>query len=213
MVVNLLEFILRNRATLLDIAFDVVQRIPIVTKLPGIYEALSYEAELELKDTEGRTAIYRKQQRVRFVQDNIIAYQDTAWGDGEIFAEYHCSPGIEVDRYREGHRYQVLISLRETKNRNDREVLQIERVIRDGFTNPTEEFQIDIDHRTRQLAFSIVFPAERSVKQVSLIEQNVDRTTKLGVEYREQLSDGRYRYIWTTTRPRLYESYILRWTW
>lgn len=213
MVFNVLEFILRNRAALTDIVFDVVQHIPVITKLPGIYEVLSYEAELEIKDTKGKTAIYRKTQDVRFIQDNIIAYQDTAWGDGEIFAQYRCSPGIEVDRYREGNRYHILISLRETKNRNDREVLHVERVIKEGFVNPTEEYQIDIDHRTRRLTFKLVFPAGRMVKQVTLIEQNADRVRKLGIEQRKQLPDGRYCYVWSTTRPRLYESYIMRWTW
>jgi len=201
------------RATLLDIAFDVAQRIPLVTKFPGIYEVLSYDAELELRDTNGRTAIYRKRQHVRFVQDNIIAYQDTAWGDGEIFAEYHCSPGVEVDRYREGHRYHILISLRETKNQNDQAVLNVEWLIRGGFTKSVEEFQVDIDHRTRHLNFTVVFPAERVVKQVSLIEHNANRTTKLAADHREQLPDGRYRYVWVSKRPRLYETYIMRWEW
>ena len=102
--------------------------------LDGMYEVLSYEARLELLDPTGRHAVYRKRQRVRFLQDHIIAYQDQAWGDGNPFAAYRCAPGKAVDRYREGHRWRVLISLRQTKNKGDVEEFFIEREIRDGFT-------------------------------------------------------------------------------
>lgn len=213
MLGSVLEILLRNRAAILDFAFDIVQCIPLITKLPGIYEVIRYDAELELKDRRGRKAVYRKRQHVRFVQDNIIAYQDTAWGDGDIFAAYRCSPGVEVDRYREGHRYHILISLRETKNRNDEETFNVERCITEGFTSNVEEFQVDIDHRTRRLSFAIVFPAGCAVKQVTLIEQNADRTTRLSTGHREQLADGRSRWVWVTEHPRLYETYIMRWEW
>jgi hypothetical protein len=72
----------------------------------GMYEVLEYASRLELQDTKGKRAVFYKRQRVRFLQDNIIAFQDKAWGDGEIFADYKCSPGVAVDRYREGHRVE-----------------------------------------------------------------------------------------------------------
>jgi len=31
---------------------------------------------------------------VRYLQDNVIAYRDQAWGDGEILVDYRCTPGI-----------------------------------------------------------------------------------------------------------------------
>ncbi|MCK6581206.1 MAG: hypothetical protein L6Q98_24205 [Anaerolineae bacterium] len=210
---TLLTVVLQNHALLIDLLFDLLQRIPAIAKLPGIYEVLAYEAELELLDTKGKHAVYRKRQEVRFIQDNIIAYQDTAWGDGDIFASYRCSPGAEVDRYREGSRYHVLISLRETKNRNDNEVIHVERGIRNGFVNATEEFQVDIDHRTRLLCLRLVLPGERVVRQVTLIEQHGNRTVRLSTDHRQMLPDGRCLYRWTTTAPRMYETYILRWEW
>src|SRR5262249_13288516 len=85
----------------------------------GMYEVLEQQCCLEILDREGKEAVYFKRQRVRFLQNNIIAFQDQAWGDGNIFADYKCSPGVPVDRYREGYRYRILISLRQTKNRGD----------------------------------------------------------------------------------------------
>lgn len=50
----------------------------------GMYEVLSYESTLEIKGTNGKRAEFRKRQRVKYLQNNIIAYQDQAWGDGDI---------------------------------------------------------------------------------------------------------------------------------
>lgn len=85
----------------------------------GMYEVLDYESTLELKDKRGENAIVRKREKVRYLQDNIIAYQDQAWGDGEILLNYRCSPGTPVDRYRPGHKTYILISLHDVKNRGD----------------------------------------------------------------------------------------------
>jgi hypothetical protein len=180
---------------------------------PGPYDVLEHRVRLELKDDEGKKAIYYKDQKVRFLQDNVIAYQDKAWGVGNIFAEYKCSPGVVVDRYREGHRYLVLISLRETKKRGDLAAFHIERTIMNGFSRPAEDLQTDIDHRTDYLSIAVVFPHQRPPKDATLIEQNATRSTTLDNRHRQVLADGRLQIIWETRRPRLYESYIIAWHW
>ena len=43
------------------------------------------------------------------MQNNVIAFEDYAWGDGEIFTDYRCSPGVVVDKYQEGDRWSILI--------------------------------------------------------------------------------------------------------
>src|SRR5258708_4634870 len=179
----------------------------------GMYQVLEHEAVLDLKDIKGKKAVYTKRQKVRFLQDNIIAYQDQAWGDGHIFADYKCSPGVPVDRYQDGYRWRILISLRQTKNHDDIEEFHIERTITDGFVRDIEPFQTQIDHQTKKLSISVVFPAKRLPNEVLLIEQNTTRTMALGPEYRSMLPDGRQQVTWQTDKPRLFEAYILRWTW
>ena len=179
----------------------------------GMYEVLDYHAQLELLDAEGTKAILRKRQRVRFRQDNIIAYQDKAFGDGDIFADYRCAPGVAVDKYQEGYRTRILISLRETKHVGDVEEFRIDRTIHGGFTKSHEDLQIDIDHVTRKLALSVIFPLERLPKQVMLLEQNSTCSVMLGPEHVIERADGRYEVHWSTDRPRLFEAYILRWEW
>ena len=180
---------------------------------PGIYEVLEHEATLELCDPQGRAVIYHKRQKVRFLQNNIIAYQDKAWGDGDIFAAYQCSPGVPVDRYREGHYFRILISLRQTQQRGDIEEFHIERRILNGFTRSVEDLQTEIDHRTHHLTLHIIFPAARLPTSLSCIEQKRARTTAIGVEHLQKLADGRRQVTWSTKTPRLFEAYILRWEW
>jgi hypothetical protein len=183
------------------------------SQFKGVYKVESHHATLELLDEQGQRAIYSKRQKVTFLQDGVFAIQDQAWGDGDIFADYRCSPGIAVDRHIESYRWKILISLRATKNRGDTEEFIMERTIRNGFTTSTEHFQSQIDHPTKQLTLSVIFPRQRLPKTVFVMEQNVKRSFALSKEYGIPLSQGRVQYQWEVEKPRLYEAYILRWEW
>jgi hypothetical protein len=45
----------------------------------GMYEVLEYESTLELLDRQGKRARFGKRQKVRYLQNNIITYQDQGW--------------------------------------------------------------------------------------------------------------------------------------
>jgi hypothetical protein len=179
----------------------------------GLYEVLEYESCLELLDINGKQAVFTKRQKVRFLQDNVVAYQDQAWGDGQIFAEYECSPGVAVDRYQEGNRWRVLISLRQTYNRGDTEEFHIKRTIRDGFPGKTENFQNRLDHHTRLAYFSVIFPKGRLPKQVIFLENNKGRLLRPQAEQVQTLPDGRQQVGWKVRYADLYEIYSIRWEW
>jgi hypothetical protein len=179
----------------------------------GMYELLEHEIILELRDPKGKTAIHCRRQKVRFLQDNIIAFQDQAWGDGNIFADYKCSPGIPVDQYREGNITRVLISLRGSHNRGDEEQFSFERTIEDGFPEIVEILQTDVIVRTHLLSVSIIFPVKRLPQSVKLIERNTTKGIYLGENEMTKLPDGRLKVTWETRKPRLFESYLLRWEW
>ncbi len=210
---TVLTAILSNPTQLITWLQKLIQRILGLKAQEGMYEVLEHDAQLELLDATGQHVTYSKRQKVRFLQDNIIAYQDQAWGDGEIFAAYKCSPGVPVDRYREGNRYRILISLRETKHRGDVEEFLIERRIEQGFKRPTEDLQTDIDHETRSLSVTVIFPKDRWAREVRMLEQKVDRSTRLDPTHFHELPDGRQRVQWSTKSPKRFEVYILRWQW
>jgi hypothetical protein len=180
---------------------------------PSDYEILDYDACLELLDTKGNEAVFTKTERVQFLQNNIIAYKDMAWGAGEVLAKYECSPGVAVDTYREGHRLRILISLRTTKNRGDVTEFHIRRTILGAFTKQDESFQHDVIHLIYHASLRIIFPKKRYPKSIAIIEQNSTRTIPLGPKQQTILPDGRLEVVYQIRKPRLFESYIMNWSW
>ena len=179
----------------------------------GMYETLSYESTLELLDSKGKRARFSKRKRVRYLQDNIIAYQDYAWGDGEILLNYRCTPGVAVDRYRLGYKTFVLISLQEVKNKGEVDEFNIDWDIKNGFIKDIGFWETDITHRTRQIKAQVIFPKGRIPKQLVIVESNWCRTTPLRSECTQTLPDGRVKVTWYKKNPRLYEHYLLKWRW
>lgn len=179
----------------------------------GIYEVLEYESKLELLDKKGKRARFTKREKVRYLQNNIIAYQDHAWGDGKILLNYRCTPGKVVDRYRPGHRTFLLISLRESKKRGDEDEFNIEWGIRDGFLRDQELWETEIRHRTRKLMVQIVFPKSRQPQRFWLEENTHRKRKEITMSALRLLPDGRWQMTWQTYEPQLNECYQLHWTW
>ncbi len=179
----------------------------------GMYEVLDYEVTLELQDKRGQRALLNKREKVRYLQDNIIAFQDQAWGEGDFLVNYRCTPGKEVDRYRLGHKTHILIALREEKKRGDIDEFTIEREIHGGFLEASEYCEIGINHRTKRLLLQVIFPEARRPLRTSLVKRTRQRTQILGPEAVTQLLDGRWQVRWETKRPKLHEHYILKWDW
>jgi hypothetical protein len=178
-----------------------------------MYEVLSYEATLELLDTRGRWARFEKREQVRYLQDHILAYQDHAWGDGEILLHYRCMPGTAVDRYRPGQKTYILISLREVKARGDVDEFTIEWRMRNCFRRRLELWETEVSHRTKQLSVRIIFPEARPPTRAWVVEQLQRRSSPLEQAARRQLPDGRWLIHWATAAPRLHERYLLQWEW
>jgi len=180
---------------------------------PGMYEVLNYETILEILDAKGKRAILKKKEKVKFTQNNIIAYQDQAWGDGKILLNYKCTPGTPVDRYRSGYKNHILISLREVKNKGDIDEFFIEWGIQDGFLVNNGFWSTEINQRTKQIVIQIIFPKRRPPLRIWILEKNTQRTHILDVKGKKQLPDGRWLVNWEKNQPRLYEHYILNWEW
>ena len=181
---------------------------------PGkMYEVLEYDSTLVLHDCKGERASYRKRQKVRYLQDNIIAFEDQAWGDGKILVGYKCSPGVPVDQYRLDYKTFILISLREVKNKGDINDFNIEWGISRGFLRQTEQWGTEIRRPVRKLIVSVIFPKKRPPQQMEMVEKSSQRRFSLDPNIKQQLPDGRWRVVWEKSNPRLSETYILEWKW
>ena len=179
----------------------------------GVYEVLDYESTLELHDRGGKKATFKKRKKVRYLQDNIIAYQDHGWGDGKILINYRTSRGKAVDRYRAGYKTYILLSLREVKNRGNIDEFNIAWDIRNGFLTEDGYWSTDITNQTRRIKVNVIFPKSRPPSRLTIEENNRQRTHILNKDAQKRLPDGRWRVTWETNKPRLYEVYILRWIW
>lgn len=179
----------------------------------GMYDILSYEAHLEIADPQGEWATLTRREVIRFRQDNVVAIHDHAWGDGELFAKYRCQPGLPVDIYQDGSKYNVLISLRETKNRGDVVDLWVERGIRNGLRKEHEWFETEIDHWTKELDLAIVFPRGRPCRRATLSRRSTEETSLLLPEHFAHLPDGRQKLTYNTARPKLHDRYTIKWIW
>src|SRR5271157_1718557 len=114
----------------------------------GIYEVLNYECTLEIQDRNGNKALFQKHEVVRYLQDFIMAYEDQGWGDGEIFLDYRCSPGVPVDEFRLGHKILKVISLRQFRNKGDIDDYHIEWKIQNRHRKSTGSWGTSINHHT-----------------------------------------------------------------
>jgi hypothetical protein len=152
-------------------------------RIQGIYEALEHDTVVELKDPNGRVATVDRQEEVRFLQDNVVAFADYAWGDGQIFAEYRCSPGVPDDRYANGSRHTVLISLRETKNRGDTLRFTIHRKVRRGFTRRDEWWETEVYHKTQRLRIAVIFPRKRHCQRAMVTQGSTSKAVALGAQH------------------------------
>jgi hypothetical protein len=193
----------------IEIGWELIQR----HFRKGIYEVFDYETTLELKDKKGLKALVKKYEKVRYLQDNVAAFQDQAWGDGKILVNYRCSPGHPVDTYRSGYKTQILISRREVKNRGDIDEFNIDWSINQGFLRPTGFWATEISHYTNAIKVQVIFPKARPPLHASIFEKNRQRTTELGRDTFLQLADGRWEITWERKMPRLFEQYILKWEW
>lgn len=207
-LLSLLSF--RNIATLFDIYNLIRSWWP---GNAGLYEILNYESTWEMLDTKGHMAVFRKRQQVKFLQNHVIAFEDYAWGDGELFVDYKCAPGVVVDRYREDDHWNILISLRGTKNKGEIEEFYIERKVKNGFTNPEEWQQAEIRHRTRRLQMAVIFPHGRQCRSAVVTQRSQNRLIVLGPEHFCTLPDGRQLLTWATNNVHAYDVYTLKWLW
>lgn len=179
----------------------------------AIYEVLEYDSTLELVDSKGEWATFKRLQKVRFLQNNVIAIQDHVMGDGDVVDDYRCSPGIVADCYPEGDHWNILISLRETKSRGDVEDIYIERRVRSGFTKSEEWRQMEVWTPIKDMRLSIIFPKDRHCKRAMVKRRKANKTIPLGQEYFHILPDGRQKLIWEKKNPRLAEVYTFQWIW
>jgi len=178
----------------------------------GLYEFDSEDHLWDIQDAEGRKAVVKKSRRIRFLQDEVFAIRDYAWGDGNVLAAFSCDPGHVADTYSSDGRHSIVITLRETKRRGDEEDFHTARTVENTFTGESEWVQAEILHNTKRVSITVLFPKDRPPTRAWIGRRSKgDRGRKaISIEYD---SDGRGRISQLVRRPKRHELYTVGWTW
>ncbi len=179
----------------------------------GMYKVLYYESTLEILDDKGKKVHFSKRKKVSYLQDNIVVYQDCAWGDGKILINYKSNIGKPVDRYQSGYKTIILLSLHEIKNRGDVDDFHIKWDIKNGFMKSEEFWETNISQKTKNFSLNVIFPKQRRPLRIKVEESNSRKTHQLNKDNFSTLPDGRIKVTWEKKNPRLYENYIVKWKW
>lgn len=180
---------------------------------PGMYEVLDYESTLEILDPRGMVAKFQKKERVRFLQDNVIAIQDQLWGVRKNIYDYKCSPGIPVDFYASDHKTSVVISLRNIYSSKDELDLNMQWYLKGDSLGKAGNWGTHISQFTRKITLNIRFPAQRQPTRISIQESNKKRITELGKKSLIQLPDRQWQISWEKKNPVMFETYTMKWEW
>jgi len=180
---------------------------------PGMYEVLDYETTLEILDIKGKDAILTKIEKVKFLQNNVIAFQDQAWGSGKILIDYKCNPGKPVDFYQFAYKTYIVISLRNVMQKGDVTKFEINWNIKNGFGKPSGFWSTDINHFTKRMKVNVIFPRKRPPLKCITVESNRQITKEIQKKNVVRLPDKRWQVSWEKLNPRLYEHYVLKWEW
>jgi hypothetical protein len=181
----------------------------------GPYEVLDADIVWDIERVDGSAVVERKRFDVRFLQDNLICWIDYAFGDGELLAEYRCSPGklVDVIDVADGRKWLV-VSLGGMRNRGDRETLTTARLIKDGWTKDREWVSFEIIEPTRQYALTVRFPRGRPCSAAWLRRRGKRDEEKLDLERSVRwLDDGRSELKFAASRPALGDAVTVIWDW
>ena len=178
-----------------------------------MYEVLDYKSTLEIMDPRGMVGKFQKSERVRFLQDNVIAIQDQLWGIKKNIYDYKCSPGIPVDFYESGHKTLVVISLREIYSKKDEHELNMQWYLKGDPIGKIGSWETFINQYTHKITLSIVFPADRPPVRIWATEGNRKRIIELSKNALSRLPDKQWQITWEKKNPVMCETYTIKWEW
>ena len=172
------------------------------------YKILDYQGTLILRDKTGATAVARREQRVKFHQDGVGAILDHFWGPGVQLAEYTTTAGTLRDSLRDQGRRHLVVQLQRAMARDEVVEFQVERTIRDVFSDREGWVETMIDHPIARLSQTIIFPQARPCQSAELVYDG--ETIPLHVM---TTSEGGTQLAVRIGEPQRNTLYRIRWSW
>lgn len=187
-----------------------IYSLAILARRGDAYEVIESTMTWEILSTTGNQAVVTMVSKYRFLQDNIIAIRDWVKPATAKVKSYACSPGQMVDSFVNGPTRQYVISLRDSKSRNETETYTFRREMEDSFLDNHEWVSTEVKSRFGTLTQVVTLPAGRACKSAWARDTGSDKRQTLEVH---SLSDGRLRFSRAVRRPKREREYFIEWEW
>jgi hypothetical protein len=172
------------------------------------YKILDYQGTLILRDKTGATAVARREQRIKFQQDGVSAILDHFWGPGIQLAEYTTTAGTLRDSLRDQGRRHLVVQLQRAMARGEVLDFEVERTIRDVFSDREGWVETMIDHPIAKLSQTVIFPRDRPCQSAELVYGG--ETVPLHVM---TTPEGSTQLAIRIGQPQRNTPYLIRWSW
>ena len=134
-----------------------------------LFETLSFNGYLRVLG-EGGVAVFRRRQRIRFLDDGVGLFIDRIWGDGVLLAGYSVSRGIGIiEALRTDKGYALLLSLPRRFNRGDVLDIETERRIVGAFTDRDGYWELAMNVPTHLMSLHISVPPRRRMSRPEIV--------------------------------------------
>lgn len=148
---------------------------------------------------------------MRFLAEEAGVVRDLVWGDGVVFQRYAVTGARAVHARREGPKHVVWLGLPERPSKGERATVRSTRTIVDGFTEPDEYFELEVERPTRLLSLTLVFPESRPPRRASLSATPRVSGKRL-LRTRWDLGPRPYLQV-ILKQPRPFTRYRVDWSW
>ncbi len=193
-------------------------RIPL---FPYMIKVMNFTTDLVAPD--GSLAVLRHEEEIISLRDSLTTLRRYYWGDWDDpeLEDLRClepKSAAVVDMYKEAYQTMYLISLRHVYNQGDVFHSTNELTVRNGFTNPDNEYiEWDIALRVDALVMKVILPPGKvlvpgTAKLRVRVAGNYDEIA-LPADSIGFTENGRYQIFRKIRKPRKGYSYGIHWEW
>jgi hypothetical protein len=168
------------------------------------YETISFHGRLEILDKENRVAVFRRRQRIRFLEDGVTEFIDRVWGEGVLFAGYEARSMSILESIPTRRGYAVLLALPRMFARGETFDIITERRIVGGFIDQQAYWESAMAAPTEALTIDVRGPAG-----LILARPEIVAPARGEMDLRQRRRSLRFQ----VRQPALYIPYKLEWSW
>ncbi len=175
------------------------------------YTNRTIEVVVDLDGLDGRRALIRRFQEIRFhVQDPVLV-RDVVWGEGRTVRDYEATGARILGMQQEGASRTVALTPTAPARAGTRARFSTRRVVEGGFRRPDEYYELMVERPTERVRLRVMFPKTRPPLTTRLVVSPPPRALQvLSVRH---TSNGRPYVSWGCKNPHVGITYRLAWTW